>query len=138
VTPTNFDILIPFVEHLGIELIEKADGKMRLRFTPRPEHLNSWKGIHGGVLMTLLDVALGSAARSLDPGCVGATTVELKSNFLSAADDTVLGEGRAQRTGRSLIFCEGELRRLDGTLVAKGTGTFKLVYPANAISRDGD
>jgi len=83
VTSTNFDILIPFVEHLGIELIEKADGKMRLRFTPRPEHLNSWNGIHGGVLMTLLDVALGSAARSLDPACVGATTVELKTNFLS-------------------------------------------------------
>jgi uncharacterized protein (TIGR00369 family) len=128
VAPTNFDIHIPFVEHLGIELLEKADGIMRLRFTARPEHLNSWNGIHGGVLMTLLDVALGSAARSLDVACIGATTVELKTNFLSAATDVVLGEGRAQRAGRSLIFSEGELRRPDGVLVAKGTGTFKLVY----------
>jgi uncharacterized protein (TIGR00369 family) len=119
------------VEHLGIQLLEKADGIMRLRFTPRPEHLNSWNGIHGGVLATLLDVALGSAARSLDTACIGATTIELKANFLSAASDVVLGEGRAQRVGRSLIFAEGELRRLGGVLVAKGTGTFKLVYPEN-------
>ena len=133
-TTTNFDIQIPFVEHLGIELLEKADGTMRLKFAPRPEHLNSWNGIHGGVLISLLDVALGSAARSLDVSCIGATTMELKANFLAAATHWVLGEGRAQRAGRSLIFAEGELRRLGGVLVAKGTGTFKLVYPDN--SRD--
>lgn len=128
-TQTSFDIHIPFVEHLGVELLEKAGGMMRLKFAPRPEHLNSWNGIHGGVLMSLLDVALGSAARSLDVSCIGATTVELKANFLSAATGAVLGEGRAQRAGRSLIFAEGELRSPDGALVAKGTGTFKLVYP---------
>lgn len=135
-THTNFDIHIPFVEHLGLELLEKVNGTMRLRFAPRPEHLNSWNGIHGGVLMSLLDVAFSSAARSLDVSCIGATTVELKANFLAAATDAVLGEGRAQRAGRSLIFAEGELRSADGTLVAKGTGTFKLVYPPNAVNRD--
>jgi uncharacterized protein (TIGR00369 family) len=129
---TNFDIHIPFVEHLGIQLLEKGGGRMRIRFTARPEHLNSWKGIHGGVLMTLLDVSLGSASRSLDPACVGATTIELKTNFIAAATDVVLGEGRAQFAGRSLIFAEGELRREDGTLVAKGSGTFKLVYPKSS------
>jgi len=132
VTRSNFDIHIPFVEHLGIELLEKADGTLRLKFAPRPEHLNSWNGIHGGVLMSLLDVALSSASRSLDAGCIGATTVELKINFLSAATGPVLGEGRAQRAGRSLIFAEGELRTDDGTLIAKGTGTFKLIYPGAA------
>jgi uncharacterized protein (TIGR00369 family) len=136
VTTTNFDIHIPFVEHLGIELLEKADGTMRLKFAPRPEHLNSWNGIHGGVLMSLLDVALGSAARSLDVSCIGATTVELKANFLAATTDWVLGEGRAQHAGRSLIFAEGELRSPDGALVAKGTGTFKLVYLAKSVNRD--
>jgi uncharacterized protein (TIGR00369 family) len=136
VTHTNFDIHIPFVEHLGLEPLERANGTMRLRFAPRPEHLNSWNGIHGGVLMSLLDVALSSAARSLDVSCIGAATVELKTNFLAAATDAVLGEGRAQRAGRSLIFAEGELRSADGTLVAKGTGTFKLIYPANAVVRE--
>src|SRR5262245_47610502 len=107
----DFDINIPFIEHLGVKLIEKVDGRVVVRLEPRPEHLNSWNGVHGGVLMTLLDAALSSAARSLDPACVGATTVEMKANFLSAATGPVVAEAFAERAGRSLIFAEGEIGR---------------------------
>jgi uncharacterized protein (TIGR00369 family) len=126
---TRFDINIPFVEHLGLQLLEKGDGRVRIRLEPRPEHLNSWNGVHGGVLMTLLDAALSSAARSLDPACIGATTVEMKINFLSAASGPVIAEGFAQRTGRSLIFSEGEASDSSGKVLAKASGTFKLIYP---------
>ena len=120
---------MPFVEHLGLQLLEKGDGRALIRLEPRPEHLNSWNGVHGGVLMTLLDVALSSAARSLDPACIGATTVEMKTNFLSAATGPILAEGFAQRAGRSLIFAEGEVSDPAGTVLAKASGTFKLIYP---------
>jgi uncharacterized protein (TIGR00369 family) len=126
---TSFDIDVPFVEHLGMQLMEKEHGRALIRFEPRAEHLNSWKGIHGGALMTLLDVALSSAARSLDPACIGATTVEMKANFLSVATGPILAEGFAQRAGRSLIFSEGEASDPSGTVLAKASGTFKLVYP---------
>jgi uncharacterized protein (TIGR00369 family) len=125
---TNFDIHVPFVEHLGLQLLQKADGRSLIQFDPRPEHLNSWQGVHGGVLLAVLDVALSSAARSLDPACIGATTVEMKTNFLAVATGAILIEGRAQRAGRSLIFAEGEVRDADGTLLAKASGTFKLLY----------
>jgi uncharacterized protein (TIGR00369 family) len=127
----DFDIVIPFVEHLGLRLLEKADGQARIGFDPRPEHFNSWNAIHGGAVMTLLDVALSSAARSLDPACIGATTVEMKVNFLAAATGPVLADGRAQRAGRSLIYSEGDVRDAGGTLLAKASGTFKLVYPGS-------
>jgi uncharacterized protein (TIGR00369 family) len=125
----GFNIHVPFVEHLGVRILEKGDGVLRLRLDPRPELENSWGSVHGGVLMTLLDVALASVGRSLDERCNGALTVEMKVNFIAAAQGPVLGEGRAQRAGRSLIFSEGELRSVDGTLLAKATGTFKLLYP---------
>lgn len=126
----GFDIYVPFVEHLGIRITEKRDGLVRLRLDPRPEFENSWGSVHGGVLLTMLDVALASAGRSLDDKCNGALTVEMKVNFIAAASGPVLAEGRAQRAGRSLIFSEGELRsEEDGTLLAKATGTFKLLYP---------
>jgi uncharacterized protein (TIGR00369 family) len=125
----GFHIRVPFVEHLGVRILEKGEGTVRLQLDPRPELENSWGSVHGGVLMTLLDVALASAGRSLDEHCNGALTVEMKVNFIAAATGRVLGEGRAQRAGRSLIFSEGELRREDGTLLAKATGTFKLLYP---------
>lgn len=125
----GFDIHVPFVEHLGMRITDKQPGRVRLRLEPRPELENSWGSLHGGVLMTLLDVALASAGRSLDEACNGALTVEMKVNFIAAASGAVLGEGRAQRAGRSLIFAEGELTGADGTLLAKATGTFKLLYP---------
>jgi uncharacterized protein (TIGR00369 family) len=126
---TGFDIHMPFVEHLGVQLLEKADGRARVRLDPRPEHLNSWKGVHGGVLLSMMDVVLSSAARALDPECTGASTIELKVNFLAAARGAVLAEGHATRAGRTLIFAEGELVSAEGEILAKGNGTFKLVYP---------
>lgn len=126
----GFNIHVPFVEHLGINILERGDGVVKLRLDPRPELANSWGSVHGGVLMTMLDVALASAGRALDEACNGALTVEMKVNFIAAATGPVLGEGRAQRAGRSLIFSEGELRGEDGTLLAKATGTFKLLYPS--------
>jgi len=128
----DFDINIPFIEHLGVKLVEKVDGRVVVRLEPRPEHLNSWNGVHGGVLMTLLDAALSSAARSLDPACIGATTVEMKANFLSAATGTVVAEAFAERAGRSLIFAEGEATDSAAKLLAKATGTFKLIYPKSS------
>jgi acyl-coenzyme A thioesterase PaaI-like protein len=85
----GFYIHVPFIEHLGIRILEKGDGVVRLRLDPRSEFENSW----------------------------------------GAANGPVLAEERAQRAGRSLIFSEGELRNEDGTLLAKATGTFKLLYP---------
>ena len=126
----GFDIHVPFLEHLGIRITGKGDGVVRLRLEPRPEFENSWGSVHGGVLMTMLDVALASAGRSLDARCNGALTVEMKVNFIAAASGPVLAEGRAQRAGRSLIFSEGELTSEDGTLLARATGTFKLLYPS--------
>ncbi|HZR02254.1 MAG TPA: PaaI family thioesterase [Burkholderiales bacterium] len=130
----NFDIVMPFIEMLGFELLHKKDGIARVRLDPKPEHLNSWKSLHGGVVMTLLDVALSSAARSLDESCIGCATVEMKTNFLAGAGDKVIAEGRAQRAGRSLIFAEGELRDAAGAVLAKANGTFKLLYASTRES----
>ncbi len=124
----GIDIPVPFVEHIGICMLEKSPGKVRLFLESKSELKNSWGSLHGGVIMTLLDVALASAGRSLDDKCKGAITVELKTNFISVANGTVLAEGRAQRAGKSLIFSEGEVSDRDGVILAKGTGTFKLIY----------
>jgi acyl-coenzyme A thioesterase PaaI-like protein len=59
-----FPVHIPFVEELGLELWAMADGAAELRVDLARAHLNSWAVAHGGVLMTLLDVAMAHAARS--------------------------------------------------------------------------
>src|SRR5690349_14369119 len=74
----GFHIHVPFVEHLGVRITHRESGMVRLRLDPRAELENSWGSMHGGALMTLLDVALASAGRSLDAECNGALTVEIK------------------------------------------------------------
>ena len=55
---------IPFVRFCDIEPIEAANGRSRLEVTVKPHHGNQMGVAHGGLLMTLLDVCMGSASRS--------------------------------------------------------------------------
>lgn len=126
----GFNITIPYADHLGIRCIAEAPGRVTAGLTIGPELTNSWHVAHGGAIMSLLDVTCGMSARSLDPQATGATTVELKVNFLAAATGELVAVGQALRAGRSLVFVEGEVRDATGQLLAKATGTFKLRLPA--------
>lgn len=125
----GFDIEIPFAALLGIRKVAVAPGSVTTALSIKPELMNSWHVSHGGALMSLLDLTLGMSAKSLDPASNGATTVELKVNFLAAATGEVTAQGHAQRAGRSLVFAEGEIRDSGGKILAKATGTFKLRFP---------
>ena len=61
----------PFIDDLGLEFLQSdaGHGSVALQLTTR--HLNSWNAVHGGVIMTLLDVAMAVAGRSLDPDAGG-------------------------------------------------------------------
>jgi uncharacterized protein (TIGR00369 family) len=61
----DFSVNIPFVSLLGFELQRMADGHAEITYAPAPEHLNSFGVVHGGVTMTLLDVTMAHAARSV-------------------------------------------------------------------------
>jgi uncharacterized protein (TIGR00369 family) len=122
----NFDVHIPFVEHLGFELLHMADGQAELRLQPRPEHLNSFAVVHGGVLMTLLDVAMAMAARSRQPE-QGAVTVAMTTQFMQAAQGPLLARARLLHQTATLAFTEASVLDAKGRACAAATGTFKLV-----------
>jgi len=126
--PSVFDIQIPYAELLDMRRLTEAPGRCTASVHIRPELMNSWGVAHGGAVMSLLDMTLGMSAKSLDEAAIGATTVELKVNFLAASTGTITAAGQAHRAGRSLVFVEGEVRGEDGTLLAKASGTFKLRY----------
>jgi uncharacterized protein (TIGR00369 family) len=122
---TIFGARIPFVQFCGIEAIDVVDGRTRLRLTLGPEHTNNLGIAHGGILTTLLDVALGTAARLTTGRSV--VTLDLQARFLSAGRGTLEAEGRVTRAGRSILFCEAVIRDADGALVATATGLLKPV-----------
>ena len=117
---------IPFAAHCGIEPIAFADGKTTLRVRVGPEHGNNLGIAHGGVICTLLDISMGTAARCTVG--VPVMTLDMQASFLAPGRGVLIGEGRVLRAGRSIVFCEAEITAEDtGELIAKASGVFKPV-----------
>ncbi|EGI75967.1 PaaI family thioesterase [Hylemonella gracilis] len=124
-----FGAEIPFVNHLGFELVKFEDGQSELVFAPRPEHLNSFAVTHGGALMTLLDVTLASAARSVDK-TMGVVTIEMKTSFMRPSKPELgplTAKGRLMHRSTTMAFTEGTVYDGEGQPCAHATGTFKYV-----------
>ena len=141
----QFGVKIPFVQLLGFELQKFQGGESELVLDPKPEHLNSFDVIHGGVVMTLLDVAMAAAARSDNPE-MGAVTIEMKTTFMQAARGKLIGKGRLMHRTATMAFTEATIFDSEGKPCAHATGTFKYVKrlppgaksanPVNVISTD--
>jgi uncharacterized protein (TIGR00369 family) len=120
---------IPFLKDLGVEFLAMADGRAEIALNLEARHMNSWQVTHGGVVMTLLDVAMSMAGRSLDPSARGGVTVEMKTSFLQPAGtpgSRIVAIGKAFHRSTTMCFCEGEVWNGD-RLVAKAMGTFNYV-----------
>ncbi|MGA2550849.1 MAG: PaaI family thioesterase [Burkholderiaceae bacterium] len=125
----SFRSEIPFIKDLGIEFLDAPQGRSAVALQLEPRHLNSWNVAHGGVIMTLLDVAMAVAGRSLDPQAGGGVTVEMKTSFLQpgTAGSRLLASGFAFHRSSTMAFCEGEVRDGENRLVARSMGTFKYI-----------
>jgi acyl-CoA thioesterase len=118
---------IPFIKDLGVEFISAESGRAVVALDLAPRHLNSWSVAHGGVLMTLLDVAMAVAGRSLQGVAGGGVTVEMKTSFLQPANagTRLIATGHAFHRSSTMAFCDGEVRDAQDRLIAKAMGTFK-------------
>ena len=124
---------IPFVSHLRILTETLGEGTARLSLPVEPHLTNSLGTVHGGVIMSLLDVALCTAARTLHPESVGVITINLSTSFIGAGNGAKLyAEARVLKDGRSLSFVEGEAQNADGTLVAKAVATVRVLHKEKA------
>ncbi|HSN21500.1 MAG TPA: PaaI family thioesterase [Usitatibacter sp.] len=118
---------IPFASLLGIQLRERSAGHVVLELPLREELMNSAGTAHGGVLMTLLDVAMSVAARTAAPDVYFAVTMEMKTTFIATCSGLLVAEARCIHAARSVAFSEGEVREdASGRLVARASGTFML------------
>jgi len=130
--PSGFPGEIPFVEGLGIRLVRLDTTGSTLEMDLTYEQTNSWNVAHGGVLMTLLDVAMAMAARGAvppgdDPPPPGAATIEMKTSFMRPARGRLRAEAKVLHRTRSIAFCEATVFDADGAACAAGNGTFKYL-----------
>ena len=82
---------------------------------------------HGGASMTLLDVAMATAARSETPD-MGVVTIEMKTSFMQPAKGARWWpKGRLIHRTATLAFTEGSVYDAAGRICCHATGTFKYV-----------
>ena len=118
---------IPFLTHLRIVTEQLGKGEARLSLPIEPHLKNSLGTVHGGVIMSLLDVALCTAARTLHLASVGVVTIDMSTSFIGAGDGArLVAEARVMKDARTMSFVEGEAKNEDGSLVAKAIATVRV------------
>ncbi len=120
--------LPPCSQLLGWEPLELEPGRVRVRFTARPEFCNPHGAIQGGFLAAMLDDSMGPALFTLLDETQFAPTLEMKVSYLrSAKPGTLIGEGRVAHKTRAVAFLEGTLEDEDGNIVATATATARIL-----------
>ena len=129
----GFGILIPFVKELGFILDFFENGKSQIIYTPTAEHLNSFEVAHGGAVMTLMDVSMATAARSVDKS-LAIVTIEMKSTFLRPSYGKLTALGELLHRTKSTAFVESKVLNEQGELCAHSTGTFRYVQRQTEVA----
>lgn len=124
---------IPFVSHLKILTETLGQGTASLSLPVESHLTNSLGSVHGGVIMSLLDVALCTAARTLHPESIGVITINLSTSFIGAGSGSkLLADARVMKDGKSMSFVEAEAKNADGSLVAKAVATVRVLKKEKA------
>ena len=116
-----------FYRWAGVEVIDASPGVVEIAFQANPQHLNLQGLVHGGILATLADTAMGLAVRTvLEPGRRH-VTVQLGIEFLSPGrPGRITARGRSVKIGTQLGFAEADVRNADGRLLARAHSTLSV------------
>ena len=120
----------PIMSLLNFEIGEIEEGRVTFKFTPAEYHYNPIGSVHGGVMSTVCDSAMGCAVHTTLEAGVGYTTLELKVNFLRPAfphEGEVLARAKVIHQGRTIAIIQTEVRSED-KLVALANETL-LILP---------
>ena len=105
-----YDPVDPFENRAGPFFWAEEEGRQRFALRAEARHCNSHGILHGGLMMTMIDLAMVIAAKS-DPR-EQLVTVSLNSEFLAAAreGDLIEAEGELMRRAKTLAFVRGTVR----------------------------
>lgn len=112
----------PFYNLLGMKVTELGPGYAEFTVVAAKEHTNPMGMVHGGLLMSIADGAMGNAVRSLG---IKGVTIDCSIGFVSAValDETLVARGRVLKAGRNMAFAEASVYA-GSKLITTAKGTF--------------
>jgi uncharacterized protein (TIGR00369 family) len=116
-----------FAGALGVHGEASQDGHARLLFDAKHHHLNPAGTVHGGVLATLVDTAMGLAARSRTGAEAVPATSQLTIAYLRAGREGLMSvSAQMRKRGEHLLVCDADIDQ-DGEAVVHAVATFALI-----------
>jgi acyl-CoA thioesterase len=126
-----------FTDHLGVETVSVEDGVCEMALEVGELHQSRASRVHGGVLFTMLDTAMGRAVISRLPEGRGCATIEAKINFFRPVQQgRIVARAEALRMTRRTAYAEGVLTDAEGNELARGSGTFFLTEAMKQADRE--
>nr|WP_297306359.1 PaaI family thioesterase [uncultured Flavobacterium sp.] len=116
----------PAVTTLDIKINEVDFGKANFEFIAQDFHYNAVGTVHGGVIATILDTAMGCTLMTTLTKEVTFTTLELKVNFIKAVtlkSGNMIAKGKIIHAGRTTAMVEATLVDESGKVYAHATST---------------
>ena len=116
---------------LELQVVEAADGRSVVTLPVREHYLQAYGHVHGGLLTTLLDAAMGAALASATPVSSTNVTTNLAVHYLAPASakfagQQLRGEGSVLKVGKHIAFLSAVVRDPEDTLLATATGQFSV------------
>jgi len=128
----------PYYRLLGLQTEAGIPaGQARIRLDGRPDLTNARGDIHGGVVASLLDAAMGVAVRSAYPDGEGATTVSITVNYLEPGRGSLIANAMVMRAGGSLASARAEVEDASGRRVAHAVATMRILRPPSSVRMSG-
>jgi uncharacterized protein (TIGR00369 family) len=115
-------------EWLGLRLVKAGEGTAVVEMTSTQEMANHAGFVHGGMISTLADSAMGRSIHTLKPGVARAMSFDLKLSFINAAriGETLTATGHVIHAGRRTVVAECRVEGKEGRLVATASATFAV------------
>lgn len=99
-----------FIQYIGLELDDIEKGYAEMHINIQNHHMQHTGFTHGGVTATICDVVTGISAYTAAPVGLNVVTVDLKVSYVNPSTASkIKAIGRVKKSGKSLIFCEGEV-----------------------------
>ncbi|WCB93046.1 hypothetical protein DSM104299_01748 [Baekduia alba] len=123
----------PVARLLGFGIDRVDEGSVVFSMDPLEAHQNPLGSVHGGIISTLLDSAMGCAVHTTLPAGGMYTTLELKVNFLRpsfAGGARLLAAGTVIHRGSTAVLAEATITdAATGKKIAHATSTCLILQP---------
>lgn len=116
----------PFADLIGLQFIQRDDGRSRCTLEVKQKLLNPHGVVHGGVMYSMADTGMGGAMYTVMEKDEMCATIEIKMTYFKAVrSGTLVCDTRIVSRSKRVAALESEIS-LEEQLVAKASGTYSV------------